>query len=119
MADVLVRFDQRLVSGGVTYRVQACGAPMPDGLWEGWLEFIPLEGGTPLRSPRETTQPNRADAEYWATGLTPVYVEGAFERASNPPARQIAMTAAPAFIEPASRGPGSAPPDTGRQTQTS
>ena len=37
-----------------------------------------------LRSPRETTQPNRQDVEYWATGLTPVYLEGALRRALNP-----------------------------------
>jgi hypothetical protein len=40
-----------------------------------------------VRSPRETTQPNRADTEYWATGLTPVYLDGALARALKEPNR--------------------------------
>ena len=36
--------------------------------------------GETLRSFRETTQPNLTDLRYWATGLTPVYLEGALER---------------------------------------
>src|SRR5262245_2366883 len=82
MAEVLIEFDSRIVGDdGEKYDAQACGGPMPDGLWEAWIEFIPLDGGTPLRSPRETTQPNRTDAVYWATGLTPVYLAGALDRA--------------------------------------
>ena len=41
-------------------------------MWQGWIEFIPNDGGAPVRSRRETTQPNRTDTEYWATGLTDV-----------------------------------------------
>jgi hypothetical protein len=37
-----------------------------------------------LRSARETTQPNLTDLEYWAQGLTPVYLEGALRRALEP-----------------------------------
>ena len=48
------------------------------------IEFLPVDGGTPVRSGRETTQPNRVDTEYWATGLTEVYLEGALERALKP-----------------------------------
>ena len=82
MAEVLIQFETAVVADeGAKYYAQACGAPMSDGLWEGWIEFVPLEGGTPLRSPRETTQPNRRDAVYWASGLTPVYLAGALDRA--------------------------------------
>jgi hypothetical protein len=82
MSEVLMEFAE-LVLGkdGTRYRAQACGGVITDGLWEGWIEFIPLTGGVPLRSPRETTQPNRVDTIYWATGLTPVYLEGALVRA--------------------------------------
>ena len=67
---------------GVSYLVEACGDTTPSGLWEGWLEFYPLDGDSPvLRTDRETTQPNRQALEYWATGLEPVYFEGAFARA--------------------------------------
>jgi hypothetical protein len=58
---------------------------MSGNLWQGWIEFIPVDGGEPVRSPRETTQPNRTDTEYWATGLTDVYLEGALRRALQPP----------------------------------
>jgi hypothetical protein len=37
-----------------------------------------------LRSGRETTQPNLTNLEYWAQGLTPVYLEGALRRALEP-----------------------------------
>jgi hypothetical protein len=33
------------------------------------------------RSPVETTQPNREALTYWASGIEPVYLEGALERA--------------------------------------
>ena len=53
------------------------------GNWEGWIEFRPLAGvGTALRTGRETTQPDRGALEYWATGLEPVYLEGALARAA-------------------------------------
>jgi hypothetical protein len=58
---------------------------MDDGLWQGWIEFTPLGGGAPIRSGRETTQPNRSDLVYWATGLSAVYLEGALKRAIDGP----------------------------------
>jgi hypothetical protein len=88
MAEVFAQFSDPIVSGAIAYRAQACGAPMSHGLWEGWIEFIPLDGGQPLRSPRETTQPNRIDAEYWAAGLTHVHLEGALYRARRPLVRE-------------------------------
>jgi hypothetical protein len=85
---------------------------MGDGRWAAWIEFMPLDGGRPLRSPRETTQPNRTDAEYWATGLTPVYLEGALQRARNPVVRKRFRRAEPAFSAPADdlSDDGSSPP---------
>ena len=87
MAEVLVEFAEPVVSrDGRAYIARACGGPAPSnhGTWQGWLEFVPVDGGAPLRSSRETTQPNREDTVYWATGLTPVYLEGALERSLNP-----------------------------------
>jgi len=85
---------------GSSYEARACGAPMPDGCWEGWIEFVPVNGGQPLRSSRETTQPNRIDAEYWANGLTMVYLEGALDRALNPPVRKVVTPPRAMFDEP-------------------
>src|SRR3954467_715189 len=102
MPEVFAAFTEPFLDDkGVVYRAQAAGAEMPDGLWEGWIEFVPVAGGAPLRSPRETTQPNRVDTVYWATGLTPVYLEGALDRALKRIVRPVASQSAPVFNEPA------------------
>ena len=103
MSEVLVQFDKPVVgSDRLVYRAQACGAAMPDGLWEGWVEFLPVAAGRPVRSPRETTQPNLDDAVYWATGLTHTYLEGALERALRKRVAKAAAGAAkPIFDTPA------------------
>jgi hypothetical protein len=50
----------------------------------GWIEFHPLDGeGVFLRTSQETSQPNRAALAYWASGLEPIYFEGAFARAGE------------------------------------
>ena len=55
-----------------------------------------------MRSSRETTQPNRQDTLYWATGLTTVYLEGALERALKPLERVAPPPIAPpVYQEPA------------------
>ena len=82
MAEVLVQYQEVVVGpDGTRYSARACGAALDNVLWEGWVEFVPIAGGPTLRSPRETTQPNLVDTRYWATGLTPVYLEGALMRA--------------------------------------
>lgn len=102
MAEVLAQFaDPLSTTDGTRYIAQACGAPNEHGLWEGWIEFVPVHGGTPLRSARETTQPNKADAEYWATGLTGVYLEGALNRALNPLVRKVAAKPHAIYDHPA------------------
>src|SRR5687768_1014810 len=84
MMEVLHEFGI-LRAHGVPYRVRACGSELDETLWQGWIEFEPIDApGEVLRSPRETTQPNRTDAIYWATGLSSVYLEGALERALHP-----------------------------------
>jgi hypothetical protein len=61
------------------------GEQRADGTWEGWIEFRNLDGTT-RTTDRETTQPNREALEYWASGLEPIYYEGAFARAVPLPA---------------------------------
>lgn len=104
MAEVLVDFDIRLVAeDGTVYEPQACGRAREDGLWEGWIEFVPLDG-EPVRSGRETTQPNRDDLMYWAQGLTATYLEGSLNRVvgseHRPPPRREPIRRA-AFDAPA------------------
>jgi hypothetical protein len=66
---------------GTTYVARTYAEQQPHGLWIGWLEFTPVSGGPTLRTDFETTQPTLEMVGYWASGLEPVYFEGAFERA--------------------------------------
>ena len=85
MPEVLVQFDAVLTApDGRRFAPQACGRPAGN-VWEGWIEFVPVDGGAPLRTPRETEQPNRDDLMYWAQGLTRVYLDGALSRALKEP----------------------------------
>lgn len=100
MAEVLVEFAEAITSeDGKNYTARACGSEMPDGRWQGWIEFLPIGDGEPVRSSRETTQPNRRDTEYWATGLTYVYLEGALHRALKPLVRPIAAEVLPPVFD--------------------
>ena len=86
MAEVLVKFTEPVRGGdGRLYDAQACGGVADDGLWEGWIEFEPAGGGEAVRTGRETEQPNRADLQYWAQGLSMIYLEGALARATGEP----------------------------------
>ncbi len=104
MGHVLLTYhwDLRTTRDERVYTARVCGQRRDDGLWDGWLEFVPDDGSAVVPSQRETTQPNLVDLEYWATGLTPVYLEGALVRALKPP---------PAVAAPlsASKGPATEP----------
>jgi hypothetical protein len=68
---------------GHLYTARAMGRPRKGRtVWEGWFEFAPVGGrGIVRRSRIETTQPNREALAYWASGIEPVYLDGALERA--------------------------------------
>ncbi len=100
MAQTLIRFDTPVIHrDGRQYRAQACGRELENGQWEAWLEFEDMTSGEILRSQRETTQPNQKDAVYWATGLTPVYLEGALDRILHPPKYKAAEPVRPPFFD--------------------
>jgi hypothetical protein len=70
--------------GGTTYIVRIYAQERTDGTWEGWLECHPTdERKQVLRTEQETSQPNRTTIEYWALGLEPIYLDGAFARAQG------------------------------------
>jgi hypothetical protein len=67
---------------GEEYLARVYADRQPDGhLWEAWFVFFPLSGSRPLSTDRETTQGKIDDVTYWATGITPAYLEGALTRA--------------------------------------
>ena len=85
MAELLQEYTTEMIAAnGTAYTVRSYGEERADGTWTAWLEFAPVDSTMPsLRTDQETSQPNRAAVEYWATGLEPVYFEGAFERAQD------------------------------------
>lgn len=113
MAEVLIVFDTLIWGANRrAYTVQVCGRGLRGDRWEGWIEFLPVDGRPPMRTACETVQPSRADLMYWAEGLTRVYLEGALTRAValvQPRHWRTEMHVTPAFAGPASpRPPGSA-----------
>lgn len=83
MAELLQEYLTTVTgTDGTVYVVTSYGEERSDGTWIGWLEFKPANPDKAiLRTEQETSQPNRTAVEYWATGLEPVYFEGAFGRA--------------------------------------
>lgn len=83
MAELLQEYATIMTGTDDTrYVVRSYGEERLDGTWIGWLEFHPTDlSKLTLRTEQETSQPNRTAIEYWATGLEPVYFEGAFARA--------------------------------------
>ena len=65
----------------LAYVARVYSRPRADGTWEGWIEFVAIGAAVVLRTDQETTQSNREDVAYWASGLEPTYIEGAFARA--------------------------------------
>jgi hypothetical protein len=85
MAEVLLSISTPVHDDeGHAYIARVCGRQEEDGRWEGWIEFVPGDGGPVLRTARETKQPKRSAVEYWATGLSSTYLEGALQRALHP-----------------------------------
>jgi hypothetical protein len=66
---------------GTEYVARVYGQPTADGLWSGWIEFVAVDSSRARRTGTETTKPNREALVYWASGLEPIYFEGALARA--------------------------------------
>src|SRR5215217_6166624 len=104
MAEVLVTFETPVGDEFGTYQARAIGRLGDDRMWQGWIEFIPIDRHQPvLVTPVETTQPERQHLVYWATGLTPIYLEGALKRARNPTTVHVRVASEPVSKEPARR----------------
>ncbi len=80
MAEIVHECDFKVTGeNGDLYWVVAM-AEQRDHVWVGWLEFTPAVGDT-LRTGEETSQPDRDAVVYWASGLQPIFLEGALRRA--------------------------------------
>jgi hypothetical protein len=111
MAEVLLKFPSPILDvEGHAYVARICGRQADDGRWEAWIEFVPGDGRPVLRTERETKQPKHSDLEYWATGLSATYLEGALARALHPAPHPVAP--APARELPSFDGPASPPTST-------
>jgi hypothetical protein len=103
MADVLKSFDDPVNDQGRRFHARAVGRQAPDGMWDGWLEFESLDGADVVVGPVESRQPEAHDLAYWATGLTPVFLEGALKRALNPLTVRVKVPEVSASDRPAPR----------------
>src|SRR6184192_214747 len=65
------------------YRASAIGRVRSDGMWEGCIEFVDLAEDERLKTGIETMQSNERAFRYWAAGVGPAYLEGAFTRARS------------------------------------
>ena len=103
MAEVLVAFEEP-VRDGAEYTAHAVGRLADDGMWEGWIEFIPTDGTNEvLVTGVESRQPEKEHLVYWATGLSPVFLEGALERAKRPVSVRVRTVELPHSEAPATR----------------
>ena len=89
----LIQAYQLIGMDGLLYRPRAFGDQQPDGRWDGWLVFFPVNGGRAIASDRETTQATLNDVAVWASSVAPVYLEGALARA-------IRIDRQPSIIDP-------------------
>jgi hypothetical protein len=104
MAEVLASFSTPITDEFGSCYPRVIGRQAPDGMWEGWIEFAPVDGrGKVLITPVESRQPERQHLLYWATGLSHVYMEGALRRARNPVTVRVPVIDEPVSDHPARR----------------
>jgi hypothetical protein len=70
-------------TAGLHYVVRIYGQVRTDGRWEGWLNFVGVGSAVAFQTGVETTQRTLDDLVFWAKGLEPTYLRGAFERAQR------------------------------------
>jgi len=81
--ELIMRFPDLVSAGRGVVSPAVMARPRADGTWEGWLEFAQIDAHTAatFTTGIETRQHDRVALKRWASGLTPVYAEGALARA--------------------------------------
>lgn len=89
MSELIHEFSGDVVDeDGRVHTARIRGEADEHGHWQGWIEFLPRDGGPALQTGRETTQGQRDHLEYWATGLSAMYLEQALGRARRASSRE-------------------------------
>ena len=84
VADVLHAFRGPIEDRRGAFHGRVVGRQAGDGTWEGWLEFAPANDAESLLvTDVESRQQTHVQLLRWASGLTPVYAEGALHRAHS------------------------------------
>ena len=82
MTDVLHAFERTIADHRGAFNGRVIGRQAGDGTWEGWLEFaLANDAERRLVTDVESRQQTHMQLLRWASGLTPVYAEGALHRA--------------------------------------
>jgi len=96
MQRLLQTFDTPFTDrNGDVYIVELYGNSRPGDTWQGSLAFVRRGSGRRLATGAETTQPTADALLYWASGLTPTYFDGAFERAQSSPSERLPIEPIP------------------------
>jgi hypothetical protein len=104
MADVLVSYETPITGEGGLYHARSVGRLAEDGMWEAWFEYEPLDDDGPvIVGTVESRKPESQYINYWATGVTPIYLEGALNRALNPITVRVRVPEVPVSDTPARR----------------
>lgn len=80
MSELIREFTNTVEDGDTAYHAYVF-AYFENGMWRGRIVFFPQGEGKPLGTEWETEQSDLEDVEYWASGLTYAYLEGALKRA--------------------------------------
>jgi hypothetical protein len=82
VTDLLHAFGDTIEDHRGAFYGRVLGRQAGDGRWEGWLEFTPARDAKGLLvTDVESRQQTHMQLMHWASGLTPVYAEGALHRA--------------------------------------
>jgi hypothetical protein len=98
MSELIQEYTTTVRGDGGVYLARVRGETDSVGHWQGWIEFLPGDGGPALQTGRETTQSSREHLRYWASGLSADYLESALKRAQRTDSSQ--PPAPPALDEP-------------------